>query len=149
MGALYLKPLDDMLSQAGLFYARFMDDWVIIAPGRLKLRKIVKIVNTVLSRLKIEKHPDKTFILSNLHLYLSILSSAPVPFGGGHEGADSVSSVVLGSLPRASVVFFSVTLGGFHGADPLGSAGWWCVSSFGFPVRFVFICPSFVVIRGR
>ena len=62
MGALYLKPLDDAVGTARLFYARFMDDWVIIAPGRWKLRKIVKIVNTVLNRLKIEKHPDKTFI---------------------------------------------------------------------------------------
>ncbi len=62
MGALYLKPLDDAVGTAGLLYARFMDDWVIIVPGRWKFRRIVKIVNTVLNRLKIEKHPDKTFI---------------------------------------------------------------------------------------
>jgi len=62
MGALYLKPLDDALAKSGAFYARFMDDWVIIVPGRRKLRKIVNIVNTGLNRLKIEKHPDKTFI---------------------------------------------------------------------------------------
>ena len=62
MGALYLKPLDDAVGTAGLFYARFMDDWVIIVPGRWKLRKIVRTVNRVLSHLRIEKHPDKTFI---------------------------------------------------------------------------------------
>ena len=45
-----------------VFYARFMDDWVIIAPTRWKLRKAVKIVNEVLNKLKVEKHPDKTFI---------------------------------------------------------------------------------------
>ncbi len=45
MGALYLKPLDDRLEETGLFYARFMDDWVIIAPTRWKLRKAVRIVN--------------------------------------------------------------------------------------------------------
>jgi RNA-directed DNA polymerase len=62
MGALYLKPLDDALTKSEVFYARFMDDWVIIVPKRWKLRKIIKIVNNVLSDLKIEKHPDKTFI---------------------------------------------------------------------------------------
>ncbi|NEQ71511.1 MAG: hypothetical protein F6K21_39735 [Symploca sp. SIO2D2] len=28
MGALYLKPLDDKMGELGLFYTRFMDDWV-------------------------------------------------------------------------------------------------------------------------
>jgi hypothetical protein len=45
-----------------LFYARFMDDWVIIAPSRWQLRKIVKEVNICLEQLKLTKHPDKTFI---------------------------------------------------------------------------------------
>ena len=62
MGALYLKPLDDAVAETGLFYARFMDDWVIIAPSRWKLRKAVRIVNQTLTRQKVEKHPDKTFI---------------------------------------------------------------------------------------
>lgn len=39
MGALYLKPLDDAVVETGLFYARFMDDWLIIAPNRWKLKK--------------------------------------------------------------------------------------------------------------
>jgi hypothetical protein len=38
MGALYLKPLDDRMKRTGLFYARFMDDWIVIAPTRWKLR---------------------------------------------------------------------------------------------------------------
>ncbi len=46
----------------GLFYVRFMDDWLVIAPTRWKLRKAVRMVNTVLERLLLEKHPDKTFI---------------------------------------------------------------------------------------
>ena len=62
VGALYLKPLDDAVAETGLFYARFMDDWVIVAPSRWKLRKVVRIVNQTLSRQKVEKHPDKTFI---------------------------------------------------------------------------------------
>jgi Reverse transcriptase (RNA-dependent DNA polymerase) len=62
MGALYLKPLDDAVVETGLFYARFMDDLLIIAPNRWKLKKAVCLVNQVLNTLKVEKHPDKTFI---------------------------------------------------------------------------------------
>ncbi|MDM8517583.1 reverse transcriptase/maturase family protein [Desulfobacterales bacterium HSG16] len=62
MGALYLKPLDDAMEKTGLFYARFMDDWVIIAPSRWKLRNVVREVNKILSDLKVEIHPDKTYI---------------------------------------------------------------------------------------
>ncbi|MCP4255836.1 MAG: hypothetical protein GY775_21035 [Candidatus Scalindua sp.] len=62
MGALYLKQLDDMMEKTGLFYARFMDDWIVIAPTRWKLRSAVRIVNETLNMLKVEQHPDKTFI---------------------------------------------------------------------------------------
>jgi len=62
MGALYLKPLDDRMAQTGLFYARFMDDWVILSPTRWKLRRAIKAVNQTLAELKVEQHPDKTFI---------------------------------------------------------------------------------------
>ncbi len=62
MGALYLKQLDDNMDKTGLFYARFMDDWVIIAPTRWKLRSAIRIVNQTLNVLKVNKHPDKTFI---------------------------------------------------------------------------------------
>lgn len=40
----------------------WMDDWVILAPTRWKLRHAVKIVNRVLNQLMVVKHPDKTFI---------------------------------------------------------------------------------------
>ena len=62
MSALYLKPLDDCMEKSGLFYARFMDDWVILSPTRWKLRKAVAIVNNVLDMLRVEQAPDKTFI---------------------------------------------------------------------------------------
>ncbi len=62
MAAMFLKPLDDVMQGCGLFYVRFMDDWLVIAPTRWKLRKAVRMVNTVLERLLLEKHPDKTFI---------------------------------------------------------------------------------------
>ncbi|MBU1137692.1 MAG: reverse transcriptase/maturase family protein [Proteobacteria bacterium] len=62
MAALFLKPLDDAMQDSGLFYVRFMDDWIVIAPTRWKLRKAVAKVNTILEGLLLEKHPDKTFI---------------------------------------------------------------------------------------
>ncbi len=45
-----------------MFYARFMDDWIIIAPTRWKLRKAIRIVNQTLNELRVEQHPDKTMI---------------------------------------------------------------------------------------
>ena len=37
IGALYLHRLDERMAATGLAYARFMDDWVILAPTRWKL----------------------------------------------------------------------------------------------------------------
>ncbi|MBT6564157.1 MAG: hypothetical protein HON76_16705 [Candidatus Scalindua sp.] len=56
MGYLYLKPLDDLMKNAGCFYTRFMDNWLIIVPSGWKLRAIVRNVNQVLNKLKIEMH---------------------------------------------------------------------------------------------
>jgi len=39
-----------------------MDDWVVLAPTRWKLRKAIKAVNEVMAELRVVKHPDKTFI---------------------------------------------------------------------------------------
>jgi RNA-directed DNA polymerase len=62
LGALYLQALDRRLGRLGLFYVRFMDDWVAMAPTHWKLRRAIKIVNRTLNELKLGKHPDKTFI---------------------------------------------------------------------------------------
>jgi hypothetical protein len=62
MAVLYLGPLDSAMQDTGLFYVRFMDDWIVVAPSRWKLRRVVKRVNQVLAVLKVEKHPAKTFI---------------------------------------------------------------------------------------
>jgi len=39
-----------------------MDDWVILAPTRWKLREAIRLVNQTLAELHVEQHPDKTFI---------------------------------------------------------------------------------------
>jgi RNA-directed DNA polymerase len=62
LGALYLQALDERLAALGLFYTRFMDDWIVLAPTRWKLRQAIKTVNQTLNELKLGKHPDKTFI---------------------------------------------------------------------------------------
>lgn len=50
------------MARSGVFYVRFMDDILVLAPTRWRLRKAVKAVNKVLGSLRLEKHPDKTFI---------------------------------------------------------------------------------------
>ena len=45
------------MAELGCFYARFMDDWVVLAPTRWKLRKAIKAVNQVMAQLRVEKHP--------------------------------------------------------------------------------------------
>jgi RNA-directed DNA polymerase len=62
IGALYLHEIDEAMEERDVFYARFMDDWVIVAPSRWKLREAVAVVNKILNQLKVEQHPDKTFI---------------------------------------------------------------------------------------
>ena len=62
MGALYLKLLDERVETTGLAYARFMDDWVILAPTRWKLRAAIRLVNQTLAELHVEQHHDKTII---------------------------------------------------------------------------------------
>ena len=63
LGAIALIPLDNAMSQIkGIFYARFMDDWVVLTKSKTALRKIVKITHKVLNSLKLELHPNKTYI---------------------------------------------------------------------------------------
>jgi RNA-directed DNA polymerase len=62
IGAFFLNALDVAAAKLRLFYVRFMDDILILAPTRWQLRGAVKMVNQRLAALGLEKHPDKTFI---------------------------------------------------------------------------------------
>ncbi|MEA1877575.1 MAG: reverse transcriptase domain-containing protein [Bacteroidota bacterium] len=62
MGAIYLSSLDETMQKLNVFYARFMDDWIIIAPTRWKLRKAIALTNQLLEKLRLKQHPDKTYI---------------------------------------------------------------------------------------
>jgi hypothetical protein len=51
LGAFYLLPPDAQMQQLDVFSARFMDDWVVLAPTRWKLREAIRRANQVLSGL--------------------------------------------------------------------------------------------------
>jgi len=50
------------MEKLGLYYVRYMDDILVLAPTRWKLKEAVRLLNQTLAELKLEKHPDKTFI---------------------------------------------------------------------------------------
>ena len=60
MAAFYLHELDVALAKEPVFYIRYMDDILVLAKTRHKLRRAIASVNSVLSSLKLIKHPDKT-----------------------------------------------------------------------------------------
>lgn len=60
IGALYLQLLDDAMAKLPVRYARFMDDWLIVADTRWKQRRAISVMNRILEDLKVKKHPDKT-----------------------------------------------------------------------------------------
>lgn len=63
MAALYLLPLDTLMTQKGMFYyLRYMDDIIVLCKTRWQLRCAVALINKLLSQLKLSKAPDKTFI---------------------------------------------------------------------------------------
>lgn len=62
LAALFLRPLDTAMERLGLLYVRYMDDVLVLAPTRSKLRRAVKVLNRVLASLGLDKHPGKTFI---------------------------------------------------------------------------------------
>ncbi|AFP30857.1 reverse transcriptase/maturase family protein [Marinobacter sp. BSs20148] len=62
IGSFFLYELDQAMEQQPLFYRRYMDDIIVLASTRWKLRKAIRSVSQVFERLGLEQHPDKTFI---------------------------------------------------------------------------------------
>lgn len=64
MGAFHLHDLDVKMTTrfTGCFYIRYMDDILILAPSRWRLRRAIAAVKRHLSGLGLELHPDKTSI---------------------------------------------------------------------------------------
>jgi RNA-directed DNA polymerase len=63
LGAIALIPLDKAMGQIrDIFYARFMDDWVVLTKTKTALRKVVKKTHEVINNLQLQLHPAKTYI---------------------------------------------------------------------------------------
>ena len=62
LGAFYLLELDHMMEKLDVKYFRYMDDILILASTRWKLKKAIRVLNHTFNELKLEKHPDKTLL---------------------------------------------------------------------------------------
>lgn len=62
LGGLHLADTDRAMSDRRWFYVRFMDDLLVLAPSRPRLRKAVKRLDGLFGGLCLRMHPDKTFI---------------------------------------------------------------------------------------
>ncbi len=62
LGAFYLMELDQKMEKMDVKYFRYMDDILILAPTRWKLKKAIRVLNQTFNELKLEKHPDKTLL---------------------------------------------------------------------------------------
>ena len=66
LGAVYLTPLDRAMERLqarhDIGYQRFMDDYLIFAPTRHKLKSALRCMYRVLEQLKLTVHPDKRSI---------------------------------------------------------------------------------------
>jgi len=60
LGAFYLLDLDKRIEKMDVKYFRYMDDILILASTRWKLKRAIRVLNSTFDELKLEKHPDKT-----------------------------------------------------------------------------------------
>lgn len=60
VGAVHLLELDREMERHGVVYYRYMDDILILAPARWRLKRAVKAMNFILGRLGLDKHRQKT-----------------------------------------------------------------------------------------
>ena len=104
MGAFFLGDLDARMERQAardrLFYVRYMDDILVLAPTRWKLRRAVGTINAELASLGLEQHPGKTFVGR---------ISRGFDFLGHHLSHDGVGKVRLG-LAANTVASFKTKL---------------------------------------
>jgi len=62
LGAFYLLELDQRLDKLDVKYFRYIDDILILASTRWKLKKAIRVLNQTFNELLLEQHPDKTMI---------------------------------------------------------------------------------------
>lgn len=62
-GALYLQSVDAaFVADPKLYYVRYMDDLLVLAPSRWSLRRAKAKLHRLLQPLKLDLHPDKTYL---------------------------------------------------------------------------------------
>ena len=79
MGAVNLSELDQAMAASGLFYARFMDDWVILSSSRWKLRHAIRLVNQLLAKLKVNRRGEAAARLRGYLLQAGRHSQGVIP----------------------------------------------------------------------
>ncbi|NEX18584.1 MAG: hypothetical protein C1943_18800 [Halochromatium sp.] len=62
LGGLHLAGVDQAMSDGRWFYVRFMDDLLVLAPSRPRLREAVKRLHGLFDGLHLRMHPEKTFV---------------------------------------------------------------------------------------
>jgi len=62
LGAAFLTALDDQLARLDVWYRRDMDDLLVMASTRWRLRRAIRLVKQGLAALGLEPHPDKTCV---------------------------------------------------------------------------------------
>ena len=100
IGAFFRDERDRRMSATGLFCIRFMDDVLVLAPIRWKLRRAVGLVNAILGALRLEKHPAKTFIGRIARAPTSSATAAPpTPHDhAGHQRQETLARRDAGEL---------------------------------------------------
>ena len=62
LGAFYLLELNQNMEKVDVKYFRCMDDILILAPTRWKLKRAIRVLNQIFNELNLEQHPHKTLI---------------------------------------------------------------------------------------
>ena len=62
LGAVLLTKLDEQITQDGVSYVRYMDDILVMATTRWKLKRAIAVVKHGLAQLGLRTHPDKTWV---------------------------------------------------------------------------------------
>ncbi len=62
LSAFYPLDLDRRMAGLDVGYMRYMDDILILAKTRWKIKKAIRVLNQTFVELKLEKHPEKTVI---------------------------------------------------------------------------------------
>ena len=71
LGAIALIPLDKALGKIrDVFYARYMDDWLVLTKTKTALRKVVKTTHEIVNGLQLKLHPAKTYIGKIAHGFI-------------------------------------------------------------------------------